>query len=66
MDRDSRFLNGIAHTAQFLVLAVQPTEFRVTSREFLQSVLQVGIERVDIPGIIGFRCQQDGLSFFFE
>ena len=62
-DRDSRFLDGIGHAAQFLILFLQLAEIRVLSRKFAESVLQIGIEGVDVPGIITFGCQQDGLSF---
>jgi len=47
---DSGFLYGIGHATQFLVLVFQFTEVLVTSREFTQPVLQIGIERVDILG----------------
>ena len=52
MNRDSGFLDDIGHAAQFLVLFLQLAEIRVTSCKSLQPVLQIGIERVDIPSVI--------------
>lgn len=63
MDRDSGFLHDVGRAAQFFVLIFEFAEVWVTSCKSFQPVLQTGIERVDILGVILLGCQQDG--FFF-
>ena len=54
IDRYPGFQHDIGHTAQFLVLGFQSVKIRVTSRESTQLVLQIGIKRVNISGVVIF------------